>query len=137
MKEHIDFEKTWGIRCNDLAEMEGVTPEAIRMRVRNFGTPFKRRKKTTKWEKKYGKTIYQLALDRQLHPQTLARREHLFGDIDHVTVYNHPNAGQVLNDEGLHWTENPKMFYIRPESTFMPQYDDVIPDPVPFGKNEN
>ena len=29
----IDFKQTWGYSCNQLAEMEGVTPEAIRMRV--------------------------------------------------------------------------------------------------------
>ena len=124
MKKRVDFKEKWGIACNELAEMEGVTPEAIRMRVRNFGTPWQRRGKPTKWETKYGKTIAQLALERNLHPQTLARREYLHGDIDKETLYNHPNAGQVLNERGEHWTVNSKMYYIKHAPTYMHQYNE-------------
>jgi len=135
-KQHIDFTATWGISCNELAEMENVTPEAIRMRVRNFGTPWQRRGKPTKWETKYGKTIAQLALERNLHPQTLARREYLFGDIDKVPAHNHPNAGQILNERGQHWTENPKMYYIKHEPTYMDRYSHEAPKTVPYGKQD-
>ena len=136
-KKKVDFEATWGIHCNELAEMEGVTPEAIRMRVRNFGSPWKRRGKPTKWETKYGKTIAELALERNLHPQTLARREYLFGDIDRETLYDHPNAGQILNDRGQHWTENPKMYYIKHESTYMDRYSDVPPEYKYYGDKDD
>ena len=123
-KKRVNFKERWGIPCNDLAEMEGVTPEAIRMRVLNFGTPFQRRGKPTKFEAKYGKTLGQLALDLGIHPITVARREYLYGDI-HYSEFEKPELqGQILNKEGFHWTENPKMFYIRMDSTYMDQYDE-------------
>mgnify|MGYP003108565223 FL=1 len=117
------FKKKWGISCNDLAEQEGVTPEAIRMRVKNYGTPFQRRKSETKFEKKYGKTLGQIALDLGLHPQTIARREHLFGDVYREPTIKNGVAGKVLNDRGEHWWENSKMGYFKTTSTFMPQHD--------------
>jgi len=81
----VDFEKKWGIRCNDIADAEGVTPEAIRMRVKNFGNPWQRAKNPSKFEKKYGKTILQIAEELGVHPVTIARRENIFGDVYHVT----------------------------------------------------
>ena len=118
------FEKKWGLRCNEIAEMEETTPEAIRMRVKRFGSPWQRRGKPTMFEAKYGKTIGQLALDLNLHPQTLARRERLHGD-----VYYAPDVGRglrhkIMNPDGYHWTENPKCPDFRIESTYMDQYDE-------------
>tara|TARA_B100000963_G_C22555858_1_gene638981 strand:+ start:434 stop:871 length:438 start_codon:yes stop_codon:yes gene_type:complete len=109
----VDFKKKWGIRCNDIAEAEGVTPEAIRMRVKLFGNPWQRAKKPSKFEKKYGKTILQIAQELGVHPVTIARRENLYGDVYHVspqkkdgTVKHTWNKG--INLSGKHWSENPK-----------------------------
>jgi hypothetical protein len=118
------FEKKWGLRCNEIAEMEETTPEAIRMRVKRFGSPWQRRGKPTMFEAKYGKTIGQLALDLNLHPQTLARRERLHGD-----VYYAPDVGRglrhkIMNPDGYHWTVNPLCPKFRIESTYMDQYDE-------------
>lgn len=124
MKKRVDFKEKWGIACNELAEMEGVTPEAIRMRVRNFGTPFQRRGKPTKFEKKYGKTLGELALDLGIHPITVARREYLYGDIYYSNFEKPELQGKILNERGEHWTVNPKMFYIKMASTYMDQYDE-------------
>lgn len=107
----VNFEKKWGISCNTLAEMEGVTPEAIRMRVKKFGTPFQRRKNKTKFEEKYGKTIIQLAEELNLHPVTLCRREYLYNDVYYVCKkqngepFTNTNQGKVLNDRNEHWSE--------------------------------
>ena len=81
----VDFKEKWGIRCNDIAEAEGVTPEAIRMRVKRFGNPWQRAKKPSKFEEKYGKTILQIAEEQGVHPVTIARREVLYGDVYHIT----------------------------------------------------
>ena len=114
-----NFKADWGISCKDLAHIEGVTCEAIRMRVLNYGTPFQRRAKPTKFEKKYGKTLYVLAFELDLHPQTVARREHLYGDVHYQPQWHNGVAGKILNDRGEHWSENPKMFNIKEASTHM------------------
>jgi len=44
------FEETYGVHCGEFAAAEGVSPEAIRMRLKHFGTPFKRRAKPTTCE---------------------------------------------------------------------------------------
>jgi len=106
--KRINFEKKWGIRCNELAEAEGVTPEAIRMRVKNFGSPWQRANKPSKFEKKYGKTIKELAQELGLHPVTVARREYLYGDVYYSNFQKPDSQGRILNDRGLHWEDNPK-----------------------------
>ena len=45
------FEHKWGISAPELAKIEGVTPDAIHMRVHRFGSPFIRRGKESFWEK--------------------------------------------------------------------------------------
>ena len=121
----INFKERWGYTCNQLAEMEGVTPEAIRMRVKKFGTPFKRRAKPTKFEKKYGKTLGQIALDLGIHPQTVARRESIYGDVYYEGEFARPTIrGKILNSRGEHWTENTKLGYFKVKSTYMEQYDE-------------
>lgn len=106
------FEKQWGISCNELAELENVTPEAIRMRIKNFGTPFQRRSKQTKFEKKYGMTIVELAMEQGLHPVTIARREYLYNDAYFVCKqkngepFTNSNKGKILNDRNEHWSES-------------------------------
>lgn len=73
------FERQWGISANELAEQEGVSPEAIHMRVRNFGTPWQRRKRPNLFEKVYGKTIPELCRELNLHPTTLQGRYYTYG----------------------------------------------------------
>lgn len=119
----IDFKEKWGISCNELAEQEGTTPEAIRMRVRNFGTPWQRRKKQTKFEIKYGKTLGELALELGIHPQTVARRDRLHGDAYYEGPHARPSIrGKILNERGEHWTVNSKFGYCKVASTYMDQY---------------
>lgn len=121
--DNTEFKKQWGYHCDDIAEMEGVTPEAIRMRVIKFGTPWQRRNKPTKFELKYGKTLGQMALELNLHPQTLARRERLHGDAYYEPKVGSGLRGRIMNERGEHWTENPKCHDIRIESTYMDQYN--------------
>ncbi len=121
--KRVDFKEKWGVSCNELAEREGVTPEAIRMRVKNYGTPFQRRCKQTHFEKKYGKTLGEVALELGLHPMTVARRDRLFGDAYAESQWKRPTLrGAILNERGEHWTENTKMGYIRSKSTYMDEY---------------
>lgn len=122
--KRIDFEKKWGMRCNDIADAEETTPEAIRMRVKRFGNPWQRRAKETMFEEKYGKTLGQLALDMGIHPVTIARREKLYGDVYYETPYSKPAIrGKIINERGEHWTENSKMHYVRIASTYMDQHE--------------
>ena len=69
------FEETHGVHCGEFAAAECVSPEAIRMRLKNFGTVFQRRAKPTKYEIKYGRTLYEIAEERNLHPITIVHHE--------------------------------------------------------------
>lgn len=55
------FEQEWGFTVDDIAEREQTTPEAIRMRVKRFGTPFQRRSHPARCEVVHGKTVWQIA----------------------------------------------------------------------------
>ena len=121
---NTQFEKKWGYHCDEIADMEGVSPEAIRMRVIKFGTPWQRRAKLTKFEKKYGKTIGQIALDLNIHPQTVARRERIHGDAYYEPEVGNVLRGKIVNPRGEHWTENPNCPDFRIDSTYMDQYDE-------------
>ena len=44
-KGRTPFEQKWGMHVKELAKQECVGPEAIYMRVRNYGTPFQRHPK--------------------------------------------------------------------------------------------
>ena len=99
------FEHKWGISAIELAKLEGVTPDAIHMRVMRFGNPFQRRKQETFYEKKYGKTIMAIAKELGIHPITCAQRENKYGD-----VYHEPEAPIGKWNRGKqraakHWTE--------------------------------
>ena len=74
------FEARWGIHTKDLAQQECVGPVAIRLRVNNFGTPWQRRKIPTFFEKKYGRTLFEIAEERNLHPQTVLHHEKANGN---------------------------------------------------------
>ena len=60
-KRYTPFELEWGTSVEKLAQQEQTTPEAIRMRLKRFGTPFQRKAKPTKCEILHGKTVWQLA----------------------------------------------------------------------------
>lgn len=76
------FLQKWGERAEDIAQRENVSEATIHMRVMNFGTPYQRRAKPTKWERKYWKTAKELCYEFNLHLQTLEQRE-----TRHGTVY--------------------------------------------------
>ena len=89
--KNTQFQKDWGIHRNDLAKQECVTPEAITMRVRAYGTPYQRRANPTRFEVKYGRTLYEIAEERDLHPQTIIHHEKENNNAFHVTKNWHRN----------------------------------------------
>lgn len=78
-RDHTGFLEEWGIAAHDLAAVENTTTDAIHMRVMRFGTPFQRRAKQSHWEKKYGKTLGEIAMELGIHPVTVDMRERIFG----------------------------------------------------------
>ena len=75
------FEDKWGERAESIADREGVSEATIHMRVHNFGSPYQRRAKPTKWERKNWKTGKELCYELRLHLQSLLVREHKFGTV--------------------------------------------------------
>jgi len=75
------FERKWGISAKEFAAQEGVSTEAIHMRVRNYGTIYQRKAKPTEIERKYGKTIFELGKELKLHPMSIVMREYHYGDV--------------------------------------------------------
>ena len=101
------FSRKWGIHAIDLAEQENVSPDAIHMRVRLFGTPWQRRTEPTKCEQLTGFTTCQLAVILDLHPMTID---------DRIKDHNNPfvemstrtDAGIMrVPTSGIHWTKQP------------------------------
>lgn len=82
-RKHHDrtrFSETWGVHAHELAEQEGLQPDAIHMRVHKFGNPFQRRKNPTKVEKLTGRTLADWADELNLHPLTIIERMKKHGD---------------------------------------------------------
>ena len=79
--KNTTFERTYGVHRNDFAQSECVSPDAITMRLKNFGTPYQRRAKPTFWETHYGRTLYELAEEVLLHPQTLKLKHDTHGSV--------------------------------------------------------
>ena len=77
------FERTYGFHINDFAAAESVTPEAIRMRIKNFGSIYQRRKIPTKYERMYGRTLFEIAEERNLHPVTIESHQKKYKDAYH------------------------------------------------------
>lgn len=75
-----NFEAKWGIHVNDLAKQEMVTPEALHMRIKLYGSPFQRKPKPTITEVMYGKTKYEIADEENIHPGSLIIRLYEQGD---------------------------------------------------------
>ena len=65
------FESKWGVTSQELAKSEGITTDALHMRVRNYGTPYQRAAKPDKFERRYGKTQYEIAVERGLSFTTI------------------------------------------------------------------
>lgn len=79
------FEEDWGMSAYDFALQEGVSVEAIHMRIYKFGTPYQRKKSPTRWEKKYSKTANELSVLLNLHPSTMDTREKKYGNVYYQT----------------------------------------------------
>ena len=75
------FSRKWGILAIDLAAQDGVTPDAIHMRVLNFGNPFQRKAKPSKWEELYSKSLCELATELGMHPMSIAQRHQKLGNV--------------------------------------------------------
>ncbi len=75
------FSRKWGILAITLAEQDNVTVDAIHMRVLNWGNPFQRKHKPSKWEKLYCKSLCELAQDMGMHPMSIAQRHDRLGSI--------------------------------------------------------
>lgn len=73
--KYSNFQSKWGIHAVDLAEAEGVSPDAIHMRVYLWGSPYQRRAKPTKWEREYGMSLTELCEHYDLSPWTIAKRQ--------------------------------------------------------------
>ena len=84
------FELKWGERADAIAQREQVDTATIHMRIRNYGNPYQRRAKPTKWERKYWKTAKEICHELNLHLQTVEQREK-----NHGTVYCEDNADFV------------------------------------------
>ena len=57
------FEHKWGYHVKELAESELIKPEALHMRVRNYGNPFQRKPKPSVCEIMYGQTLFEKAIE--------------------------------------------------------------------------
>lgn len=95
------FSERWGILAHELAEQEGVTIDAIHMRVHKFGTPFQRRMYPTICEVLTGKTTLQLAAELNLHPITITERLRCFGD----HLYDNPTHNVGKGTRGKTWAK--------------------------------
>tara|TARA_R110001599_G_scaffold323693_2_gene535304 strand:- start:231 stop:668 length:438 start_codon:yes stop_codon:yes gene_type:complete len=91
------FSRKWGILAIDLAAQDGVTPDAIHMRVLNFGNPFQRKAKPSKWEELYSKSLCELATELGMHPMSIAQRHQKLGNVylKPVNLSREPNRRWV------------------------------------------
>ena len=95
-KKVTNFEAKWGIHVKDLAEQEMVTPEALHMRIKLYGSPFQRKPKPTVTELMYGKTKYEIADEENIHPGSLIVRLYEQGD----AYYRSNHQYTIGNDYG-------------------------------------
>ena len=110
------FISKWGIHANDFAREEEISTEAVHQRVYLYGTPFKRKKNPTLCEQLHHKTDYELALELDLHPQSVRRRVNTYGDAYRENDrHTHPLRGQVISatDDWRTYTKKSK-FWLSP-----------------------
>lgn len=81
------FEKKWGIHARDLAEQEGVHTATIHMRIQNYQSPYVRKAKPSLAEKIHNKTITELALELNMHPQSVLKNLKKHGTAYHVRYH--------------------------------------------------
>lgn len=118
-RDTTEFLETWGISAHDLAAVEGTTTDAIHMRVMRFGTPFQRRSKVSHWEKRYSKTLGEIALELGVHPLTVQIREQTFGTPycdDQLGGQGGWNKGVKRTD--LDWWDHPRYARVFLRTTF-------------------
>ena len=70
------FKEVWGVTRFEIAAIEGVTPDNISMRLLNFGTPWQRRAKPTRFELLHSRTRYEIAEELNVHPGTVECHMH-------------------------------------------------------------
>jgi len=121
--ENTPFELKWGERADAIAQREGLTTDSIHMRIRNFGNPYQRRAKPTKWERKYWKTTKELCYEFNLHLQTLEQREKKFG-----TVYCKDALSIDNNKAFVHRKRKPKQPCMKPVAHIRPWLMKEHPD---------
>ena len=99
-KQHKNtgFIEKWGIHATDLAKEEGVSTEAIHMRQMLYGSVYQRKAKPTLCEKIHNKTDYELALELNIHPQSIRRKVKLYGTAYYENPrHEHPLRGKVIS----------------------------------------
>ncbi len=111
------FYSKWGIHATELAKQEGVHTATIHMRVQNYGTPFQRKAKPTLCEKLHNKTDYELAIETNLHPQSIRRKVRVHNDAYYENPrHEHPLRGKVISSK-YDWRTDVKktQFWLHPE----------------------
>ena len=73
-QEDTNFKRLWGESAFDLAAREGVTVDAIHMRVYKWKSPWQRKSKPTICELLHGKTLPEIARELQSHPSSVHQR---------------------------------------------------------------
>ena len=114
-KGRTPFEQKWGMHVKELAKAECVGPEAIYMRVRNYGTPFQRHPKPSVEEIMYGRTVGELAKEKGCHPLTIKNRLKEHGTVHYESKMDH-NLGRVYGD--YHWAKGKR--YTKPNGWLHP-----------------
>ena len=104
-RTNTPFFKKWGITANDLAAEEGVTSDAIQMRVMKFGNPFQRKRAPTMCEVMTGKTNIELAHELNITPISVSERLRKWGSAYYEADLPGPNAQRGIQRAEKHWTE--------------------------------
>jgi len=94
------FENEYGCRIDLFANAEGVTPEAVWMRLKHFGSPYQRRLNPTTYELKYARTCYEIAEEQGVHPLTIQTYER-----KHKNAFYEPLWKRTPTQPKQHWRE--------------------------------
>lgn len=100
------FQSRYGIRRDELGAQEDVSAMTITMRLRNFGTPYQRRKLPTRYERKYARTLYEIAEERGLHPSTVEAYENKHGNAYYTNPRYARSKHQTIASNAVpHWRD--------------------------------
>ena len=119
------FYSKYGMKAIELAKEEGVSTDAINMRVHLYGTPFQRKAKPTLCEQIHNKTDYELGLELNIHPQSIRRKVRLYGTAYYENPrQTHPLRGKVISTK-KDWRANAKKtkFWLHPKHPDYPHAD--------------